>query len=54
MRRQTKGWLAAHGVRPRRRLGQSFLVAVPLIFQQPYTPDNLFKLGALSGCLPVR
>jgi len=27
MRRQTKGWLAAHGVRPRRRLGQSFLVA---------------------------
>lgn len=27
MRRQTRGWLEAHGVRPRRRLGQSFLVA---------------------------
>ena len=42
MRRQTQRWLAAHGVRPRRRLGQTFLVA-------PGTAHRIVEAAGVSA-----
>ncbi len=47
MRRQTQRWLAAHGVRPRRGLGQTFLV-------NPGTADRIVEAaGVAAGDLVV-
>ncbi len=42
MRRQTQRWLAAHGVRPRRGLGQTFLVA-------PGLADRIVEAAGVSA-----